>query len=241
MKRWITLIAVLLALTLAGPTLAQGGETPIAYGDAVEGEITGAQFEVAYRFSGAAGDVVHIRLIPDESGELYEPSLILLDAENSLLTSVEGWYEAELLTALPADGDYILLASRTGGRTGESAGKYMLTLNQVANLAAAGPVEGEMTNEETRLYAVPADVPFTLEFERLSGDFSPELTINVLTDYGDLELVSTLYGSNIRKSTLVIEPDPEQPADYYYIQLAMSSWDWSYEPASSHYRLTYTP
>lgn len=241
MKRWVTLIAVLLALALAGPALAQGAETPIAYGDTVEGEITGAQYEVAYRFTGAAGDVVHVHLVSDESGELYEPSLILLDAENSLLTSVEGWYEAELLTALPADGDYILLASRTGGRTGESAGKYTLTLSEVVNLAEAGPVEGEMTNEETRLYAVPADAPFTLEFERLSGDFSPELTINVLADYGELELVSTLFGPNFRKSTLLIEPDPAQPVDFYYVQLALSSWDWNYELASSQYRLTYTP
>lgn len=241
MKRLGMLIAVLLALTLTGPALAQGGETPIAYGDVVEGEITDRQFEVAYRFTGEAGDMLFIHLIPEESSELYEPSLILLDAENSLLTSIEGWYEASLLVALPADGDYTLLASRTGGRTGEGTGNYTLILSEVVNLAEVGSLEDEMTSEETRLYAIPADAPFTLEFERLSGDFSPELTINQLTDYGELDLVGTLFGFTLRKGAVLIEPDPEQPVDFYFVQLGMSMWDWSYEAGSSQYRLTYTP
>lgn len=240
MKRWWMLAAVALSLALAGTALAQGDATSIAYGDTVEGEVTNAQFEVPYRFTGAAGDVVQARMVVDDSGEFYEPSLILLNPDNSVLAAIDSWYEAILFAPLPADGEYTLLASRYGGRTGTVEGSYTLTLTALTGLPAGEPVEGEMSSEDVVAYAVPADAPFTLAFERVSGEFAPELTVNVIGEFGDFEVIGALYGQPVRKLTLEVEPDPELGADFYIIQLARSSWDWSYEPASAQYTLTFS-
>ena len=134
MKRWWMLVAVALSLALAGTAFAQGDATPIAYGDTVEGEVTNAEFEVPYRFTGAAGDVVQVRMVVDDSGDFYEPTLILLDADNAVVASIEAWYEALLLMPLPADGEYTILASRFGGRTGTAEGGYTLTLGALVGL-----------------------------------------------------------------------------------------------------------
>jgi len=241
MKRWwMIMVLVLSSLLLAAPAAAQGGDIPIAYGDEVEGEITNAQFEVPYRFTGAEGDVVQAHMVVDESGDFYEPALILLDAENAVVASYEGWYEATLLTPLPADGDYVLLASRIGGRAGQGVGNYTLTLNVLTGLKPGEPAEDEMSNEDTMLYAVPTDAAFTLEFERLAGDFSPELTVKALDEYGDFQVIGVLYGNTFQKFTVVVEPDPDAPSDFYLIQLERSSWDWNYDTVTAQYRLTVT-
>ncbi|NLE52246.1 MAG: hypothetical protein GX613_12660 [Chloroflexi bacterium] len=240
MKRWWMLVAVALSLALAGTAFAQGDATPIAYGDTVEGEVTNAEFEVPYRFTGAAGDVVQVRMVVDDSGDFYEPTLILLDADNAVVASIEAWYEALLLVPLPADGEYTILASRFGGRTGTAEGGYTLTLGALVGLQPGEAVEGEMTADDTVLYAAPADAPFTLEVERISGDFSPEITVNVIGEYGDFEVIGTFYGETVRKMTLEIEPDLEQPVDFYLIQMARSSWDWDFEPKSVQYTLMLT-
>lgn len=240
MKRWFMLMAVVLTLAMAGSALAQGDNTPLAYGETVEGEVSDAQFEIPYQFTGAEGDVIHARMVVDDSGEFYEPSLILLDADNSVVASYDGWYEAILLTPLPADGEYTLLASRVGGRTGTDAGNYTLTLDLLSGVTTGEPLTGEMSNEDVVLYAVPADVPFTLEFERVSGDFAPELTVNVLGEFGEFEVIGALYGQTIRKLSIDVEPDAERAVDFYVIQLAQSQWDWNYEPVTVEYTLTFT-
>lgn len=239
MKRWWMLAAIVLTLAMAGTVLAQG-DTSIAYGETVEGEVTDSQFEVPYVFTGSEGDVIHARMVVDDSGEFYEPSLILLDADNSVVASYDGWYEATLLAALPADGEYTLLASRVGGRTGTDTGNFTLTLDLLSGIRVGEPVEGEMTNQDVVLYAVPADAPFTLEFERVSGDFAPELTINIMGEFGEFEVIGTAYGQTVRKLTLEVEPDPERAVDFYVIQLAQSQWDWNFDLASAQYRLTFT-
>lgn len=238
MKRWWLVAAVALSLTLGGTALAQGDTTPIAYGDTAEGEVTNAQFEIPYRFTGSAGDVVQARMVVDDSGEFYEPSLILLNPDNTVLASHDGWYESILLAPLPVDGEYTLLASRNGGRTGTASGSYTLTLNVLGGLPVGEPVEGEMASEDVVAYAVPADAPFTLEFERVSGDFAPELTVNVMDEFGDFQVIGALYGQIVRKMTLEIEPDPAAPVDFYIIQLARSSWDWNFETTDAQYTLT---
>lgn len=239
MKRWWMLVVSVLALALAGTALAQDGDTLIAYGETVEGEVTDDQFEVPYVFTGAEGDIIHAQMVVDDSGEFYEPTLILLDADNSVVASHDGWYEATLLTPLPADGEYTLLASRFGGRTGAEIGGFTLTLNLLSGLAAGEPVEGEIANEDTMLYAVPADAPFTLEYE-VSGDFMPELTVNVLDEFGEFQVIGALYGETIRKMTLEVEPSTEQPVEFYVIQLAQSQWDWDFEPSTAQYTLTFS-
>lgn len=240
MKHWLTLITTLLVLALAGPALAQGSATPIAYGETAQGEITNAQFEVPYVFTGAANEIVVIYMVADGNDDFYEPSIILLDADNTVLASADGWYDVTLMTTLPAAGEYTVLASRNGGRTGDGVGAYSLSLDVLNTIALGEMLEAEMTNEDAVRYAVEVTGSFTVEFERVSGDFAPELTINVMDESGELNPVGTLQGSALRKVVVTIEPDSDVAPSLYVLQLQEGPWDWNFETVSVQYRLTVT-
>ncbi len=119
-----------LALALPGMALAQGGGT-IAYGQVVTGEITQDAPEVRYTFTGAAGDVVVIRMNATQPGldsylELLGPdgqSLQTNDDSGGSLNSLLGPFR------LPASGTYTVIATRFMRDQGSSSGPFELSLN----------------------------------------------------------------------------------------------------------------
>ena len=232
MKRWWMLAAIV--LTLAMPERCSQGDTSIVYGEIVEGEVTDSQFEVPFVFTGSEGDVIHARVV-DDSGEFYEPSLILLDADNSVVASYDGWYEATLLAAPPADGEYA--GEPRWRRTGTDTGPFTLTLDLLSGIRVGEPV---CASRRTRCCAVRGSGGCRSRRVRARVDFAPELTINIMGEFGEFEVIGTAYGQTVRKLTLEVEPDPERAVDFYVIQLAQSQWDWNFDLASAQYRLTFT-
>ncbi len=130
--------ALVLVYMLAGApglvwagSLAQGG-TPIQYGQTVTGTIGDAAVFQQYTFSGRAGDAVIITM-ETLSGNL-DPLLLLGDADLNLIAEDDdggGGFNARLEIVLPADGVYVIQATRYGQDTalGQSSGDYRLTLS----------------------------------------------------------------------------------------------------------------
>jgi hypothetical protein len=203
MRTWIILLAVFM---LALPVMAQ--DNVLAYGDSAEGEITSREFEVEYTFEGAADDIIVVELVPEDDFEgLDQPSLILLNADNDVLTSVDASIgTATLVYELPDDGEYVILATRQDGRSGESEGAYTLTLDTVALIAPGEAVKGDMSNEETNYFALHMDAPFLVVYEHVEGDFYPEITLNIVeTEFfsnDNLKAVGTLSGDELASGAL---------------------------------------
>lgn len=134
---WRLVTGVVLALLLAeGAGMARmwpqlQERLPLHYGDSVTGTISHARFFQQYSFNGAAGDRVVITM-EALSGNL-DPLLLLGDSALNLIAEDDdsgGGFNARLEVTLPADGVYIVEATRYGqdSEAGQSTGDFRLTL-----------------------------------------------------------------------------------------------------------------
>lgn len=201
LRRMMIFTVVLFVILLSSSFVS--AQDALDYGDSVDGEITNREYEVEYIFAGSEGDVIIITLTPeDEFGGLSNPVIILLDSEGDDLTTVEsGLGAAALIYDLPEDGEYIIIASRSDGRTGDAVGGYTLTLDVAKELAAGEPVSGVATNEEAQYYFIRPDGDFAILYTHEGGDFSPEITANELGEQyfsnNNLEALITIRGESI--------------------------------------------
>jgi hypothetical protein len=205
-RLFFTLILGLLLVTVA---IAQDDNT-INYGDLVTGEITNQDFELEYSFEGSEGDVAVITMLPvDPSGDLTYPEILLLNEEFEVLVDTTrniSYRTARLITQLPSDGTYTIIASRTDGRAGDSVGEFTLSLIRPQELAYNEPVEASISSDGgISYYLVDASEPSLLSYELLAGDYDPQLSINTINEANtNIEEYITVNGTGLTTSILGI-------------------------------------
>lgn len=121
-------------LTLSGrPGLTNGRALEIIYGATVSGQISDQHYAEEYVFVGQTGDVIRITM-ERADGDL-DPLVTLYDSERKQIAFDDdsaGSQNALLdRFVLPADGMYILVASRYDQMSGTTRGAYLLTLELV--------------------------------------------------------------------------------------------------------------
>lgn len=159
-----------------------GGEA-IAVGATVNGALDNTAYFQDWTFDGAAGDVVTITLV-NTSGDL-DPFLYLLDADGATLTTNDdaddasvGAFNSQIVSfTLPADGSYIIRATRFGDEFGGTTGSYALTLDSGGS-TAPGP---EASTTGTIAYG-----------ETASGSISDSATSQVWTFTGTADDIVTI-------------------------------------------------
>lgn len=109
----------------------------LAYNDSAGGMITGDDLDDWYLFRGRAGDVVTLRMEAEDDTAPLDPFLILTDGGGYELARNDDagadTLDAALLDfELPADGSYLVRATRYGFEHGTSSGAYTLTLSSEA-------------------------------------------------------------------------------------------------------------
>lgn len=121
--------ALLLALVPAVTDARAAGGGVIAYGESVTGQITAKVYYQLYQFDGVRGDRVTITMTGDGS---LDPYLGLIDgASEEVLVEDDdsaGNSNALIEYSLPANGSYIIVATRYGLDTGTSVGSFTLEL-----------------------------------------------------------------------------------------------------------------
>ncbi len=124
---------------------AYGPGSVLPYGTVVTDVITDAQFRVEYHFTGAIGDRITVRMTALDA--TLDPALRLLDPQGNELANDDdsGGDLNAMLTSylLMQDGQYTLVATRSGGRNGTSRGRFELTL---AGVPVAQPPPEQMEN-----------------------------------------------------------------------------------------------
>lgn len=239
-KRAMLLLMIgLLSLTLA-PLFAQDDDM-IAYGDTVSGEVTNANFEVPFRFEGAAGDVIVVEMTDPEGilGEFSSPAILLLGTDGLLLGSVSTSFSGEvsLVARLPSDGVYTLLASRTDGRSGTGVGAFNLTLILPEVLTLGSEAKGSLTDDDTRYYAYVPDGAFELRYRKTGGDFSPTVQVNLINS-GELQPVAILEGKGLSGGSLIVEPSS---GALYIITLSEALFDFNFQTVTADFTLAVSP
>lgn len=180
----------------------QGPQT-IVYGDVVNGVIDDARVSQIYVFSGSEGERIRIGMEAAEGSaldtylELQDANGITVDANDDIDPGVIR--DSEIVTTLPTDGDYTIIASRyVGDDAPLTEGSYRLSLELVDETfeqAVAGVEQtviplvygqtetGEITDERYLVFYV---------FEGSLGDV---ITIDVNNLSGNLDSVLHLYQS----------------------------------------------
>ncbi|MDX2162000.1 MAG: pre-peptidase C-terminal domain-containing protein [bacterium] len=105
---------------------------PLGYNDQTEGLITSGEPLDLYRFSGKTGELVTITMSAASVRSALDSYLILMDGDlNELAANDDTSASRDARIAqfrLPKDGDYLILASRSGLAGGTTAGSYQLAL-----------------------------------------------------------------------------------------------------------------
>lgn len=187
---------------------------PISYGQTVTGEIDNLRFFQQYSFEGRAGDRVVITM--EGSGGNLDPLLLLGDSGLNLIAEDDdgaGGFDARIEAVLPADGVYIVEATRYGQDTeaGQSTGAFRLTLvaNQAQAQTAAQPagvLAGLEFGDTERGLLTPADSFHLFWFQAQAGDRirirggygSGSSATLVLYDSATMELARDVSGREIQ-------------------------------------------
>jgi hypothetical protein len=121
-------------ITLLGakiPPTPKATEAPrlLTYSQRVRGSITSEAYAVRYTLNAKAGEEIQITMDP-APGSTLDPMVALLDPNGALLIlnddSAPGIVNAMLVTTIPADGQYTVLATRADESTGTTAGDFLL-------------------------------------------------------------------------------------------------------------------
>lgn len=240
MFKRILLVTSLFSMLLLGALTvnAQDGGA-IAYGDTVQGEISNTAFEVEYKFEGTEGDLI-VAIMADVDGVLGDfeaPGIILLGPDNAIITSVEESFtnQAILPAKLPSTGSYTLIATREGGRAGESVGSYNLTLIQPTLIE--GTVEGSVSSEGVAFYALETDQSFTLDYQKTGGEFNPRVQVSVIGEDGRLDEIGSLEGARVDSGSIGIAAGLEVS---YFITLDEALFDFNFDEVTANFTLTAT-
>lgn len=162
--------------------LAETGEAEqITFGGVGIGRVNNETPIIVYSFEAEADAVVTIQMTAT-SGTL-DPALALLDSSGApIITNdddpVRGTSDAVLRDiTIPADGTYIILATRSDDVTGVTSGEYRLTLRQ--------PVETTIAYDESVVGDIDNATPqIEYTFEAQEGD---RITIQMDTTDGELD------------------------------------------------------
>jgi hypothetical protein len=168
------------AFDLSGNPAASGEFIDIAYGESQQGNIDSNIPSVTYRFQGVAGNTVTIAM--NRVGGDLNSYLYLLDNSGQLLSedndSGGDNGDARIVFELPADGEYLIVATRLGQDRGTTAGSYLLQLS-----ADAAPPQ-EVATPEPVLPADYQDFPMLSYGQTVQGEISTDKFMEVYAFLG---------------------------------------------------------
>ncbi|MBX3063182.1 MAG: PPC domain-containing protein [Anaerolineae bacterium] len=203
-----------LTLTLQGgiqPATVAATRVPLILkiGQSVRGQITAEEYSISYKLSAKASEIVQVRMAAD--GSSLDPSLSLLDAAGNLLIfnddAAPGITDALFVYEFSADGDYTIIATRSGEANGTTRGAYILTASIPGSEATPTPEAGQGStssndNDTTGVISISygsretgvIDAAKVLYYYTFEGNAGDVIDIQMGSDgSGDLDPMLYLY------------------------------------------------
>jgi hypothetical protein len=214
--RYRLVLGFILATLAAVPPIARSqDDLLLAFDEWVEGTLNDTVFEQAYTLRAQNDSVVMIELLTKPGTYDLDPALRLLDADGKLIAENDdfmlGW-NAALIVELAADGYYRIVATRSGGAAGDSAGGYILRASVLSPLQPGDMAEITLANseeEKERAYVLllRPDEPGTWAIHVTQPESSLSAQV-VLATYPDNDIVFELAETaGLRSATLNADLD----------------------------------
>jgi hypothetical protein len=238
MKRLSILFTIAFLLISVAMVNAQ---EPLEVGVPVGGEITNAEFEVEYTFTGTAGSVVIINMPTlDEDGYSNDLSgqIILLDSSNSVVADTANDYnfDVALVTQLPADDEYTVIATREDGRSGDTEGTFEIELIVPEILGMDSSITGTASSEGgAEYYVINSEEDFILLYTKTAGDYDPEISISTLSESNsDLEDYAAASGKLDRIAM------GDMAAGVYIVKIDEAFFSFYFDEVTADYEIAVT-
>jgi hypothetical protein len=192
MRKVLILLVAVFMLSLGLSTVAAQDATPIEYGQTVEGTVDNSTYEVEYTFTGSAGDLVAITMNRLDTDSQIDAALVLRKGSFLVATNDDFSYPLSLIVVqLPDDGDYTILATRSGGATGSTEGDFYLKVELVEPLASGSTVEATLFSDYEKqvpsvFYLAPEeDGPVKISYSQEIGELYGSLRIQETPDWAN--------------------------------------------------------
>lgn len=233
MRCWRVSIICLLLVVAVMPLQAQGA---LRYGVPVTGEITDIAPEQRYTFFGKADEVIVLSMTPvDTRGDLDRTMLSLLNNDGQVLVEYDRFGALTMFAALPYDGEYTVVATRPV--EDDSVGEYSLLINLINEVKLGDTLSDTVsTGSGSHLYLYRGESDFYLSYTKNSGDFAPEISVNMFdqtANDGQLDTVGALHGKNIRLGSMGVF----NGGDVYIISLNKALFDINFGEITASYTL----
>ena len=179
----------------AAPQSVEYGGTP------VEGVLSDEAFQMRYQFTGTDGDQAIIVMDANPAAaEGVDCLLYVYDPDGNLLAWNDDHYFTYGLNALvnvelPADGEYVIIATRFGEQYGATTGAFTLSIltETPAYMPTSGSLRSRGIEYNETVDGTLDDSSFAViwHFEGTAGD---EIAVDIQTISGDLDTVLVLIG-----------------------------------------------
>jgi hypothetical protein len=216
----VRIVIGILLIVLAATGAAAQEASPLEFDTFISGTLTNSAFEAAYSFEAESGQMVMIEMLPRPGTYDLDPALVLRDSAGNILAVNDDFdYPTSLIVVkLPANDRYIVLATRSGGSTGTSAGDYILRARRVQPLTAGQTVEAVIFSDQEKAVAerfvlMPeASGALQITFSQQPGDLFASLK---LSDWqADNSYSTTLFRmddtSRLSRAALTVEVEAGQ-------------------------------
>lgn len=242
MRKLLLTLALFLTLALAGAGVSRAQERlPIAFGEWVQGSISDETVDVRYAFPGARGQWILIEMIPRPGTFDLDPALVLRDSDGDVLAENDDFGSRDglslVIAELPSDEEYVALATRSGGRSGESQGDYWLRVTPVQPLAAGSKVEIMLNSDYERrtpntfVVRPAASGPLTIGFSQRLSPVFPAFEFSQWRDNDyPLPLVDVANTAGVTHAALTVNVAGGQ---LYGLVISVSGYAYTEEPAQA--------
>jgi hypothetical protein len=148
----VGLLALLMLTALGVSAVGAQDKTPIEMGQWVEGTLSNDTYEVKYTFSGTQGQVILVEMIPKPGTYDLDPAVVLRTSDGDILGQNDDFnYPLSVVVAeLPTDDTYTVLATRSGGKSGDSEGDYWVRTSAVDPLTSGTKMEVTLTSDSEK-------------------------------------------------------------------------------------------
>jgi hypothetical protein len=148
--RKMLVLALLLSLMIPLTAHAQGGKIP--FDEWVEGTLTATEFEHFYTFQSTAGTLILVEMLPKIGTYDLDPQLAVRTSTGNTLIENDDTVglDAVVVVEIPEDGEYTIVATRSGGIDGSSEGEYQLRAREVALLQLGDSVEATVYGDTSK-------------------------------------------------------------------------------------------
>lgn len=153
-KRSVLIIMVLLLLTFSVSSMAHAQDrTPIALGEWIKGTITDENYENKYTFTGKQGQLIMVTMLEGNEGGDLDSFVVLRNLDGDIIGQNDDVppHHSLVLAELPADGDYVIVATRLGGKDdGDTTGDYQLQVTEFIPISVGAKTNISLVTDEEK-------------------------------------------------------------------------------------------